>query len=68
MATTAELIEYHKSSCERHIYGRCSTRRCLVRGGYTKPPVDYDIATCEAHETVLALIELASKTATALSE
>lgn len=61
----AELIEYHKAECMRYRgRGQCTTHGCLTRGGYergkTPLPIDPSIATCEAHETVLALEELAS--------
>lgn len=57
----AALIAHYKQECMRHLYPACSTRRCMVRGGYKTPDqpafgkVDYSMATCEAHETIQAL-------------
>lgn len=47
--STVELLS---EQCNRLKYGQCSTRRCLVRGGYAGAPVNYDIATCEIFEAV----------------
>ncbi len=50
------LIKHHTADCMKLTHGKCSTRACLVRGGYVGPgPVDYSVATCEALETVEAL-------------
>lgn len=58
--TPAELlltdaVQWLKDQCNRYTNGRCTTRRCLVRGGYIGPPADYNIATCEPHEITVAL-------------
>ncbi len=45
-----------KEQCSRLLHGQCSTRRCLVRGGYGgKGPVNLDGATCEPYEIWKAL-------------
>jgi hypothetical protein len=50
--------------CQRLKHGQCSTRGCLIRGGWTSGPVDYQIATCEAFEAhnELATIDFATLT------
>lgn len=50
-------VEWAKSQCNRYVNGQCSTLGCMKRGGYKRgePVADYDMATCEAHETVKAL-------------
>lgn len=54
-----ELIAHHRSQCDRLVHGRCTTGRCLVRGGYSGPgTVTADVATCEAFETEAALRDL----------
>ena len=51
-----ELVEYHRSRCNRYVNGQCTTGACMKRGGWVGPmTVDYALATCEAHETVVAL-------------
>lgn len=51
MSNQAELREWCKDQCARLISGECTTRRCLVRGGYKfQRSVLADIATCEAKE------------------
>lgn len=51
-----KLIEYHKAECARYVNGRCTTHRCMMRGGFVPGAPDLqNVATCEAHETVLAL-------------
>lgn len=41
------------SECNRYANGICTTRACLVRGGW-KPgePVNYEISVCDAHEII----------------
>lgn len=53
----ARLIEYVQGQCNRYLNGHCSTRRCLVRGGWSQVngPPDFETATCEEHEIFLAL-------------
>lgn len=37
--------------CSRYTNGLCSTRSCLIRGGWKQgDPVDYDLATCETRD------------------
>lgn len=37
--------------CNRYTNGMCSTRSCLVRGGWKQgDAVDYDLATCETRD------------------
>lgn len=44
------------SQCMRHISGTCTTRACLIRGGWTgQVPVDLTLATCEPHEILSKL-------------
>lgn len=60
----ARLIEHHRLDCSRMVHGRCSTRRCLVRGGWVAGDgTGYDKATCEALETCRALEAAAEITA-----
>lgn len=50
------LIRHHSADCSKLIFGRCSTRRCMVRGGWKAgDSVMFDASTCEALETVNAL-------------
>ena len=53
MSTAIELL---KAECNRYVNGKCTTRRCVVRGmdraGMTFPLKDYAVATCEHHEAV----------------
>jgi len=51
----ADVIDGLKESCNRYTNGECTTRRCLVRGGWESGPPDYSTATCEDHETIQAL-------------
>lgn len=51
--TNSTMVEYFQSQCNRYVNGQCSTRACLVRGGYRgSEPVNYDLATCAYHEAV----------------
>lgn len=52
-----ELATHWEKSCNRYVNGYCSTLRCLRRGGYeiNSGPCDHAIATCEEHETAIAL-------------
>ena len=62
MGDLIELAEHWEERCNRTTNGFCSTRRCLVRGGYCgSGPVDYSIATCEEYETAAALRARASQ-------
>ena len=37
--------------CNRYTNGMCSTRSCLIRGGWRQgDAVDYDLATCETRD------------------
>ncbi len=37
--------------CNRYTNGMCSTRSCLIRGGWKQgDAVDYDLATCETRD------------------
>jgi hypothetical protein len=49
--------EWLKDQCNRYTNGQCSTLSCLRRGGYKRGqvPVDYQLATCHAHEIVRKL-------------
>jgi hypothetical protein len=54
--TLKVLINELKTQCNRYANGICQTSACLKRGGYqlgNKP--DYEIATCECHEQIIAL-------------
>lgn len=46
-----------KQQCNRYVNGKCSTVRCLFRGGvqHTDKPINYDNATCEPHEILVEL-------------
>lgn len=51
-----ELCGWLKPQCSRLIYGQCSTRKCLVRGGWKPgPATNYDLATCEPYEISVLL-------------
>ncbi len=65
MSAISELIEHHKKDCCRYQgSGKCSVRRCNVRGGWgLGGRADFSLATCEAHETVVALQALLGKPA-----
>ena len=54
-----DIPDWLNEQCSRLKYGQCTTRRCLVRGGYTGPPASPDIATCEAYEISTKLDEQA---------
>lgn len=49
--------EFLKSQCNRYVNGYCSTRKCLVRGGW-KVGMNQDVATCESHEILVELESL----------
>jgi hypothetical protein len=55
------LAEHWESQCNRYANGFCSTRRCLVRGGWEAGTPDCSMATCEEHETAAALRARASQ-------
>ncbi|MBA3670251.1 MAG: hypothetical protein H0W71_09375 [Sphingomonas sp.] len=51
------LVEHLERQCNRHALGKCMTRKCLLRGGYSGTgPVGDVVATCEEHEAA-AMIE-----------
>ena len=47
-------LEWLKSQCNRYHNNYCAILSCLRRGGYKRKPaiVDYDMATCNAHEII----------------
>lgn len=48
-----------RAQCNRYENGQCQTRSCLMRGGWAQgKPVDYETATCDAHETLVELEQL----------
>lgn len=48
-----------KGLCGRYRRGECQLSVCMHRGGYEPgQPVDYDKATCYAHETIQELEHL----------
>ena len=50
------LVSELKAECNRYTNGQCSTLACLKRGGYQRgDKPDYETATCERHEQVMAL-------------
>lgn len=54
--------EWLKTQCNRYTNGICSTAGCLRRGGYSgEVPVNYELATCHAHETIKELESLRAK-------
>ncbi len=54
-----ELIDFHKSNCNKHTNGVCYNRKCLIRGGWNKiGPSNPEAATCEYSETVVCLLRL----------
>lgn len=54
-----ELIDFHKSNCNRYVNGECLTRKCLIRGGWNKTgSANPEAATCESRETVICLVKL----------
>lgn len=51
-----ELAEHWERQCSRYVNGFCTTRCCLMRGGYGGAgPIGGVVATCEEHETAAAL-------------
>jgi hypothetical protein len=56
-----DLAEFWEKQCNRYVNGQCQTRRCIVRGGWSAGPVNYDFATCEEHETALVLRAASTK-------
>ena len=61
--------EWLKYQCNRYANGQCSTLACLRRGGYKRGdvPVNYDLATCHAHEVLVELENLRQQPASASS-
>ena len=58
------LAAYHEANCSRYVNGRCTTLRCMRRGGHkTGEQFDWDNppSTCEEHETAVALRTAASR-------
>lgn len=55
LTTPPTSIDLLKEQCNRYVNGQCALRKCLVRGGYVGPPVNYDAATCEFHDAVKAI-------------
>lgn len=56
MSGIEELIKHAQGQCNRYVNGFCTTRKCFIRGGYSgSGPVGDAMATCEEHETALAL-------------
>jgi hypothetical protein len=53
-AQRVELEKHLSDQCNRYVNGHCMTRNCLVRGGW-KPGESQELATCEAHETLLLI-------------
>lgn len=52
-------IKWLKEQCNRYANGQCHTITCLRRGGHLRgEPVDYNVATCEAHELIESLADL----------
>ena len=54
--TPPSAVALMREQCNRYgVGGFCSTRACLMRGGYGgRGPVNYGLATCEHHEAVQA--------------
>ena len=52
--------EWLKDQCNRYANGQCHTTACLRRGGYIRGtvPVNYELATCHAHEVLTELEQL----------
>lgn len=48
-------IEWLKDQCNKHSCGTCSSRYCLVRGGYESGDPDYSVSTCHANEAISEL-------------
>ena len=47
----ADLLHWLAKGCSRLTHGQCTTRRCIIRGGYSgSGGYDPDIATCEEKE------------------
>ena len=54
-----EVAEWLREQCSRLKHGQCTTRRCIIRGGYSgRGGFDIRIATCEAKEAHEARAEL----------
>lgn len=55
------LLDVRKRECNRYTNGQCSNRACMVRSGWESGPPDFTQATCEDHETVVALESLSTR-------
>ena len=52
-------FDWLREQCSLLMYGQCTTRSCLIRGGYSgRGSVDTSIATCEAKELFDYVIRL----------
>lgn len=59
MSPQPDLVEHHRAQCNRYVNGTCANVACIKRGGWKgELPVNYDVATCEAHETATNLEHL----------
>lgn len=51
-----------EAECNREVYGQCSVRSCLCRGGWVQGDLSgFSKATCRERDTALALRTLANK-------
>lgn len=50
--TRAQMIEVVKENCQFLTYGACTTRACLVRGGYQEGPIAGFTPTCPYRQIV----------------
>lgn len=71
--TSAEAVERLAAECEgdcsRVRYGQCSTRSCLVRGGWIpSQTASYDQAACQEFQVAATLRALASENAALRAE
>mgnify|MGYP001604964222 CR=1 FL=1 len=55
LTTPPTSVELLRERCNRLVRGQCSTRSCLVAGGWVVGEVNYDKATCEYREAVMAI-------------
>lgn len=55
MSSHTSTLEWLKEECSALKYGQCSTRACMVRGGWKPGEGDWSKATCPAYEATRAI-------------
>jgi len=57
LTTPPTSVALLRERCNRLVNGECGLRKCMVRGGWTGGDVNYNKATCEYREAVMAIEE-----------